>query len=55
MIPYRHWSVNACLLPVCSLDGLAITTIEGIGNTRKLHPCQVSFASCIMLYPMNRA
>ncbi|XP_019849927.1 PREDICTED: xanthine dehydrogenase/oxidase-like isoform X2 [Amphimedon queenslandica] len=40
----RHWSVNACLLPVCSLDGLAVTTIEGIGNTQKLHPCQESIA-----------
>lgn len=39
---YSHSSVNACLLPICSVDELAITTIEGIGSTRsKLHPCQV--------------
>ena len=30
----RHYSVNACLAPVASLHGMAITTIEGIGSTR---------------------
>ncbi len=39
---YRHFSVTACLLSICSLDGVAVTTIEGIGSTKtKLHPCQV--------------
>ena len=38
----RHISANACLLPICSVDGLAVTTVEGIGSTlTKLHPCQV--------------
>ena len=30
----RHYSVNACLAPVASLHGMAITTVEGIGSTR---------------------
>ena len=35
----RHFSANACLTPVCSLDGLAVTTVEGIGGMRQgLHP-----------------
>ena len=29
-----HISVNACLTPVCSLHGAAVTTVEGIGSTR---------------------
>ena len=38
----RHISANACLIPICSLDGLSVTTVEGIGSTHtKLHPCQV--------------
>lgn len=36
-------AINACILPICSLHGMAVTTIEGIGSTEtKLHPCQVS-------------
>ena len=38
---FRHYSVNACLLPVCSLHGLSITTVEGIGNVKNIHPIQV--------------
>jgi len=39
---HRHMSVNACLAPLCSMHGLAITTVEGIGSTRtKLHAVQV--------------
>ena len=29
-----HYTVNACLTPVCSLHGAAVTTIEGIGSTK---------------------
>eukprot|EP01041_Mallomonas_annulata_P005146 gene5146-10286_t len=36
-----HFGVNACLSPLCTLDGYHVTTIEGIGGTRKgLHPIQ---------------
>ena len=38
----RHVAVNACLTPLCSVAGMAVTTVEGIGSTRtKLHPVQV--------------
>ena len=38
----RHFSVNACLAPLCSVDHMAVTTVEGIGSTRtKIHPVQV--------------
>ncbi|KAM6945841.1 aldehyde oxidase 1-like [Aplochiton taeniatus] len=41
----RHFSANACLLPVCQLQGAAVTTVEGIGNTRtRLHPVQERLA-----------
>lgn len=41
----KHLSANACLTPVCSLHGLAVTTIEGIGSTRtRLHPVQERLA-----------
>ncbi len=38
----RHYSVNACLTPVCSIFGKAVTTVEGIGSAaeRRLHPIQ---------------
>ncbi|XP_043271749.1 xanthine dehydrogenase isoform X2 [Venturia canescens] len=40
-----HLAVNACLAPVCSFHGMAITTVEGIGSTRtKLHPVQERIA-----------
>ena len=36
-----HYSANACLTPVCALDGVAVTTVEGIGNMKDgLHPIQ---------------
>lgn len=41
----KHMSVNACLTPVCSCHGLAITTVDGIGSTiSKLHPVQERIA-----------
>lgn len=40
-----HRAVNACLAPVCSVDGMAVTTVEGIGSTRtRLHPIQERLA-----------
>lgn len=46
--PYKepsHIPVNACLAPICSLHGLAVTTVEGIGSTRtRLHPVQERIA-----------
>ena len=39
---FRHYSVNACLAPLYAMDGLAITTVEGIGSSKThFHPCQV--------------
>ena len=32
-----HISVNACLTPVCSVHGAAVTTVEGIGSTKYQH------------------
>ncbi|KAF5279177.1 hypothetical protein FQR65_LT03424 [Abscondita terminalis] len=41
----RHIAINACLAPVCSMHGLAVTTVEGIGSTKtKLHPVQERIA-----------
>uniref|UniRef100_A0A1B0D5Q3 Xanthine dehydrogenase n=1 Tax=Phlebotomus papatasi TaxID=29031 RepID=A0A1B0D5Q3_PHLPP len=41
----HHLAVNACLAPLCSMHGLAVTTVEGIGSTRtKLHPVQERIA-----------
>jgi xanthine dehydrogenase iron-sulfur cluster and FAD-binding subunit A len=38
-------SVNACLRPLCTLDGKAITTTEGTGSTRTtLSPVQYRIA-----------
>ncbi|ESO84677.1 hypothetical protein LOTGIDRAFT_131803 [Lottia gigantea] len=40
-----HYSVNACLTPVCSVHGLAVTTVEGIGSLKtRLHPVQEQIA-----------
>jgi xanthine dehydrogenase/oxidase len=37
----EHNAVNACLRPVWSLDGMAVTTTEGVGSTRTmLNPVQ---------------
>ena len=33
----KHYSVNACLAPVASLHGMAVTTVEGIGSTRQVY------------------
>ncbi|KAM4627022.1 aldehyde oxidase 1-like [Discoglossus pictus] len=40
-----HYSANACLVPICSLHGAAVTTVEGIGSTTtRLHPVQERIA-----------
>ena len=34
--------MNACLFPLCAAHGLAITTVEGVGNPKTgLHEVQV--------------
>ncbi|XP_044524995.1 aldehyde oxidase 3-like [Gracilinanus agilis] len=41
----RHYSVTACLIPICSLFGAAVTTVEGIGSTKtRIHPVQERIA-----------
>uniref|UniRef100_A0A8C5N0W4 Xanthine dehydrogenase/oxidase n=2 Tax=Leptobrachium leishanense TaxID=445787 RepID=A0A8C5N0W4_9ANUR len=41
----EHYSVNACLAPICSLHQAAVTTVEGIGSTKtRLHPVQECIA-----------
>ncbi|XP_030065868.1 aldehyde oxidase 2 [Microcaecilia unicolor] len=41
----QHYAVNACLLPICSLYGAAVTTVEGIGSTKtRIHPVQERIA-----------
>uniref|UniRef100_A0A8C3E0C3 Aldehyde oxidase 1 n=1 Tax=Corvus moneduloides TaxID=1196302 RepID=A0A8C3E0C3_CORMO len=38
---------NACLLPICSLYGAAVTTVEGVGSTKtRIHPVQERLAKC---------
>uniref|UniRef100_A0A8C7NC32 xanthine dehydrogenase n=1 Tax=Oncorhynchus kisutch TaxID=8019 RepID=A0A8C7NC32_ONCKI len=40
-----HYTVNACLQPICTLHGAAVVTVEGIGSTKtKLHPVQERIA-----------
>eukprot|EP01114_Cavostelium_apophysatum_P000968 TRINITY_DN1083_c0_g1_i1.p1 TRINITY_DN1083_c0_g1~~TRINITY_DN1083_c0_g1_i1.p1 ORF type:complete len:1374 (-),score=383.49 TRINITY_DN1083_c0_g1_i1:31-4152(-) len=37
--------INSCLRPICSLDGLSITTVEGIGSQKAgFHPIQERIA-----------
>eukprot|EP00090_Calanus_glacialis_P022255 TRINITY_DN34353_c0_g1_i1.p1 TRINITY_DN34353_c0_g1~~TRINITY_DN34353_c0_g1_i1.p1 ORF type:complete len:1353 (-),score=369.93 TRINITY_DN34353_c0_g1_i1:172-4230(-) len=42
----EHLSVNACLAPVAAMHGLAVTTVEGIGNAKgRLHAVQQRLAN----------
>ncbi|XP_059249134.1 aldehyde oxidase [Mustela nigripes] len=42
-----HHAANACLIPICSLYGASVTTIEGIGSTKtRIHPVQERIAKC---------
>ena len=36
----RHRAVNACLAPLCSVDGCHVMTVEGIGTTTEPHAVQ---------------
>ncbi|HKS28347.1 MAG TPA: molybdopterin cofactor-binding domain-containing protein [Pyrinomonadaceae bacterium] len=39
-------AINACLRPVCSLDGMMVTTTEGIGSTKQeMDPVQYAIAA----------
>uniref|UniRef100_A0A4X2LI04 FAD-binding PCMH-type domain-containing protein n=1 Tax=Vombatus ursinus TaxID=29139 RepID=A0A4X2LI04_VOMUR len=41
----KHYSVTSCLVPICSLYGAAVTTVEGIGSTKtRIHPVQERIA-----------
>ena len=42
----EHRTVNACLAPICSIDGCHIVTVEGLGSVTKsnLHPTQSRLA-----------
>ncbi|KAL2774902.1 aldehyde oxidase [Daubentonia madagascariensis] len=43
----RHYPANACLIPICSLYGAAVTTVEGIGSTKtRIHPVQERIVKC---------
>ncbi len=42
----EHRSINSCLRPLASLDGMAVTTIEGVGSVRtSLSPVQHMIAA----------
>ncbi|KHJ79305.1 2Fe-2S iron-sulfur cluster-binding domain protein, partial [Oesophagostomum dentatum] len=42
----RHYSANACLMPICGVFGKAVTTVEGLGSvvSKRLHPVQERLA-----------
>ncbi|ORZ24999.1 molybdopterin binding aldehyde oxidase/xanthine dehydrogenase [Lobosporangium transversale] len=42
----KHLNVNACLTPLCSVDGKHVITIEGLGNHKDPHPVQERIALC---------
>ncbi|XP_057359695.1 aldehyde oxidase 4-like isoform X2 [Manis pentadactyla] len=43
----HHYPVTACLVPICSLYGAAITTVEGVGSIKtRIHPVQERLAKC---------
>lgn len=42
-----HRPINACLRPLCSVDGMMVTTTEGIGNVHQgLDPTQFCISKC---------
>ncbi|KFZ60081.1 Aldehyde oxidase, partial [Antrostomus carolinensis] len=41
----QHHPANSCLLPICSLHGAAVTTVEGVGSIKtRIHPIQERLA-----------
>ncbi|XP_014640207.1 PREDICTED: aldehyde oxidase 4 isoform X4 [Ceratotherium simum simum] len=43
----HHYPVTACLVPICSLYGAAVTTVEGVGSIKtRIHPVQERLAKC---------
>jgi aerobic-type carbon monoxide dehydrogenase small subunit (CoxS/CutS family) len=36
--------VNSCIVPAAHLDGVSVTTIEGLSDGERLHPLQEAFA-----------
>src|SRR5689334_23692309 len=42
--PTEWTAVNACLLPIASLDGQEVITAEGLGSPAELHPVQQELA-----------
>ncbi|NXP28878.1 AOXB oxidase, partial [Scytalopus superciliaris] len=43
----QHRPANSCLLPICSLHGAAVITVEGVGSIKtRIHPIQERLAKC---------
>ncbi|KAI0220104.1 Xanthine dehydrogenase, partial [Lamellibrachia satsuma] len=41
----QHYAINSCITPICSLHGLAVTTVEGVGSRHgNIHPVQERLA-----------
>lgn len=38
-----YLSANACLTPLCSVNGKQVITVEGLGNEKEPHPIQVRY------------
>ena len=36
-------AVRSCMMPVKALNNRAVTTLEGLGSTKKMHPVQKAF------------
>src|SRR5882757_1041302 len=38
--------INSCLVPLCLLSGREIISVEGIGDSVRLHPVQQKMVTC---------